>query len=571
MKVKNLLNSKFIILTFIVIVAAFLRLWQLGNVPPSPNWDEVSLGYNAYSILETGKDEYGKFLPLVLRSYDDYKPALYTYLTIPSVYFFGLNTFATRLPSALMGVVAVIAVYFLVNELFKNQKTKKFILYNFNFTFGEIVAVLTSFFLAISPWSVQFSRVAYEANSGVTLNIIMVFFFLKGLKNPKFLGLSAIFAGLGIYAYQSEKAFVPLLVAALVLIFRKQLFAIPRRYLSLSILVGLIVVLPMFFYIFTNKESLIRVTGTSMFNYKTEFLPKYTDWLQQDKEKGDYLGAVLENRRFVYAKRIISNYLVHFDPNFLFAGVGDIQRHHAPNSGLIYFFEIPLILAGIYFLVFGKFEKKTKIFIFSWILLVPIPASITIQVPQAIRTLNFLPTWQILSALGLISGYSLIKQYKVSSRKYLVYKPILYTLFLILASVNFVYYLGMYFVALNPEFGYQWQYGWKEAVADAQTLGKNYKAIRVTDDEPLDKSYMFFLFYLKYPPADYQNIGMNSSGKFDAHHYFDKYIFSKFTPDTVNNSKDTLFIGKPTEIPKDKVIKTIYNLDGTPAIVIGES
>src|SRR5258708_252135 len=69
----------------IIFIATLLRLWQLGNMPPSPDWDEVALGYNSYSILHTGKDEFGKLFPVVLRSFDDYKPALYAYLAIPTV------------------------------------------------------------------------------------------------------------------------------------------------------------------------------------------------------------------------------------------------------------------------------------------------------------------------------------------------------------------------------------------------------------------------------------------------------------------------------------------------------
>src|SRR3990167_8598168 len=95
------MNKKiFIFLTIIIGIASVLRLWQLGKVPSSPDWDEVALGYNAYSILQTGRDEYGKFLPIVLRSFDDYKPALYVYLAIPAIKLFGLNVFAVRLPSA---------------------------------------------------------------------------------------------------------------------------------------------------------------------------------------------------------------------------------------------------------------------------------------------------------------------------------------------------------------------------------------------------------------------------------------------------------------------------------------
>src|SRR5450759_4476480 len=91
----------------IIMLAAGLRLWQLGNVPPSPDWDEVALGYDAYSIIHTGRDEFANFLPVVLRSFDDYKPALYAYLTIPTILVFGLDVFAVRLPSAIFGVISV--------------------------------------------------------------------------------------------------------------------------------------------------------------------------------------------------------------------------------------------------------------------------------------------------------------------------------------------------------------------------------------------------------------------------------------------------------------------------------
>ncbi|MBI2009816.1 MAG: hypothetical protein HYS86_01425, partial [Candidatus Chisholmbacteria bacterium] len=50
-------------LVLIVFFAAILRLSLLGQNPPGLYWDEVSLGYNAYSILKTGRDEHNEFLP----------------------------------------------------------------------------------------------------------------------------------------------------------------------------------------------------------------------------------------------------------------------------------------------------------------------------------------------------------------------------------------------------------------------------------------------------------------------------------------------------------------------------
>ena len=114
-------NSKRLLIC-ILFLAAILRFYQLGDNPPSLDWDETAHGYNAYSILLTGKDEYGYRFPLSFRSFDDYKPPLYTYLVIPAVAIFDLNDFAVRLPSAILGVLAVAFTYLMVFESLRNKK-----------------------------------------------------------------------------------------------------------------------------------------------------------------------------------------------------------------------------------------------------------------------------------------------------------------------------------------------------------------------------------------------------------------------------------------------------------------
>lgn len=538
----------FSLLAGIVILAAILRLWQLGSVPPSPDWDEVALGYNAYSLIQTGKDEFGKFLPVVLRSFDDYKPALYAYLTIPTVFIFGLSTFAVRLPAAIFGIVLVITVFYLIREIFKDFKYK------------DHLSLLASFAIAISPWSIQFSRVGFESHVGTVLNCLSALFFLKAFKKPWVLSFSAIFAGLSIYTYQSEKVFTPLLLFALFLIYRKEFFELKKKYIISSILIGILVILPMFFYILGNRAALLRVTGTSIFSYQTELLKTNIEKLERDRQNNDTLGTILDNRRFVYAKTIISGYIVHFDPNWLFIR-GDIARHHAPNMGILYLFEFPLVLLGIYYLLFGNFNKKTKLLLFAWLLLAPVPASITTGVPHAVRTMNFIPSIQIISALGLLYAFLLINKLKL--------KKIIYVIFSLIFFFNFSYYLNQYFVQLNYFDSQQWQYGYEKAVDQVKLIEDDYKEIIVSDSQPMDKSYMFFLFYLKYPPSEYQKIGEKSSGSFTSHHYFGKYSFRNIDWEKDSLKKGVLIVANPDEIPEGVgTIKTIYSLDNTPAIKI---
>ena len=115
-------NINKIILLFIILLALFLRVYKLSKVPPSLYWDEASLGYNAYSILLTARDEYGKFLPLTnFAAFGDYKPPGYIYAAVPSIAIFGLNEFSVRFPSAFFGVLTVILVYLISRKFFQNE------------------------------------------------------------------------------------------------------------------------------------------------------------------------------------------------------------------------------------------------------------------------------------------------------------------------------------------------------------------------------------------------------------------------------------------------------------------
>src|SRR5689334_17239058 len=104
----------------LTLIAAILRFYRLTDTPPSLNWDETSHGYNAFSILKTGKDEWGFSLPLIFRAFGDYKLPVYIYLTVIPVWLFGLTPFAVRFISVLAGILAIPGIYLLASELFNN-------------------------------------------------------------------------------------------------------------------------------------------------------------------------------------------------------------------------------------------------------------------------------------------------------------------------------------------------------------------------------------------------------------------------------------------------------------------
>ncbi|MEM4230655.1 MAG: glycosyltransferase family 39 protein [Candidatus Pacearchaeota archaeon] len=568
-------KSILIILIGIVLLASFLRLWKLGKVPISPDWDEVALGYNAYSIMQTGHDEYGKFFPIVLRSFDDYKPAFYAYLVMPSIAIFGLNTFAVRLPSAIFGILAVIATYFLVKELFLLKFTSEESLRHTSEVFGwtpqRWAPLLTAFLLAISPWHIQFSRIAFESNVGLSFNIFSITFFLKGLKKPWFLAVSSFLMALNFYIYQSEKVFSPLLLFAMILIFRKDLFSVSKKYIFLSAIIGIFVAIPMVSYLAYNKNALGRAKGVSVFSETTKLIEDATKKLIVDREKNDLLGLMLDNRRIVFAKAVIAGYLSHFDLNWLFV-TGDISRHHAPNMGLLYLFELPFLFIGIYYLIFGNFDKKTKFLILAWFLIAPIPASVTSGVPHAVRTLNFLPTFQIFTAIGIIQVFYFVRTLYLKLKAYDLRKYLLilgFTSYVLLTLINFSYYLNQYFVQQNYFNAKDWQYGYDETIKEIRKIESNYDKIVVSNREPMDQSYMFFLFYLKYPPFSYQKENKNASGGFAENHSFGKYEFRPILwSNEVKNGK-ILYVGRPIDFPPNiDIINAVFYPNGEKAILL---
>ena len=217
-------------LIIILIFAALVRLIVLGQVPTGITADEVSQGYSAYSLLRTGKDEWGLNFPLTsFRAFADYRAPLQTYLILPSVALFGLTEFAVRLPSAIFGILAVLAVYLLTGELFGR---KKITILGVELGIAEVAAL----FMALSPWSIQFSRTALEANFASFLFPLGFFLFLRGLRgNRTLLVLSAFVLALDLYSYLAAKLFVPLFLLSYLVFNRRQIAqARPRRLLRRS-------------------------------------------------------------------------------------------------------------------------------------------------------------------------------------------------------------------------------------------------------------------------------------------------------------------------------------------------
>lgn len=535
-----------IIIGLIIFVAFILRFYQLGSNPPSINWDETSIGYNAYSILKTGSDEYGNRFPLSFRSFDDFKPPVYIYLTVPSVALFGLNEFAIRVPAALFGTLAVAIFYFLVREVLKNFSSGQ----------REQIALLSAFFMAVSPWHLQFSRAAYEGNIGLFFLISAIYAFFVGLRKSYFLLLSSILLILSIYSYHSFRLIVPIFLVVLLVIFWKELLS-KKKPAIISALIFVIFSLPVYSSLMLPSGVQARLSMVSIFS-ESDSLKDNMRQLQISRENNNIIGEVVYNRRAFYFREGLKGYFDHFTPNFLFVTGAGSFYHHAVNFGMMYLWDLPFLLAGLYLLI-RKIDKRILVML-SLLLLAPLPSSIATGSPHGVRAIAMVPTLLFALALGFYFVMIKIKAYKntIISR---------FLIFLIILAflINFIIYLNQYYVETPRLYGYFWQAGNKEAILKARELEKNYDEIIMS--YKYDQPYIYYLFYNKFDPKTYQKNWSSVNQEYERfYRKIGKYSFENININELSNrglNNKTLLIATPDEVSKDlEPIYIIYFPDG---------
>lgn len=503
----------------ILFLAIFLRFYKLGDVPASLDWDEVSLGYNAYSILLTGADEFGNSWPLSIRSFNDFKPPAYTYLDIVPTAIFGLNEFGTRFPAAFFGSLSVIGVYFLTKEFFKKS----------SFAYIDQLPLIAMFVFAISPWHLQFSRAAFEGGIAVFFVIWGMYFLLKWMSSRQTYSimLSALFLAGSFYAYHAARLIVPLLLLGIVVRYRS-FFIQNFKSLIIPFLLGVILTMPLII-VLTRGSASERFSSVSIFSPSTEILRPLA-YEMQDVEENRHTSWI-HNRRVEYIKEFIEGYTNHFKPVSMFIKGDVVERHHAPDMGLFYLIELPLIIIGILFLFKNSFNYK--FIFFFWAAIAPLPAAISTGTPHAIRSILFLPIAQIAIAVGIIGVFSYLKNNKNSIKFGIIVLAVSYL-------INLAYYLNQYYNHMDIEYAKNWQYGYRELVYKIQSLEDQYDQIIITT--AYDQPYIYFLYYKKYDPRIWVN-----NGEFNK--FFDKYQFRKINWSQDRKLKNTLLVGEPLEIP----------------------
>ncbi len=536
--------KKYIWLALIVVLAAVVRFVNLTSVPPALNSDEVAIGYNAYSILKTGKDEYGAHLPFTFRSFDDYKMPVYVYLVAGSMSILGDRDFAVRFPSALVGTVTVLLTFFLVKELFKKSHD------------SQLIGLVSAFLVSISPWHIHFSRSGYEANVAVGFIVLGMYLFLRGLERGWLLPLSSFFLSLSIWTYLTPRLFIPLLIVGFGVIYRKELWK-KKWWALLGIVIAICMLIPIL-RMTISEEGRMRASGVSAFANQEDLRKSVSRILIDQKNNMSFL-TLLDNRRITYGITFLRGYFAHFDPNFLFLDKS-IDKYRAPDMGLMYLFELPLLLMGIYMLVSAW--SKASAGLFWWIVVAPVAAAFTLQLPHPVRTLVFLPTFQILSAVGLVTLWNYVLN-RVQAGK----KNLFVGVGILIISMSVLYYMHQYFSFLPVESAADWYVGRSQMAQKIQEYRQSYDEVFVSNS--LDFPYIFYLYYGGIDPARYHELGGTVSGGFtEQNNTYENIHFRSISPSLRKPLVKSLFVGLPSEVFAESIIlDTVYYPDGSAALV----
>ncbi len=368
---RSLLQGRSLLL-FIILFAIILRFYDLGNTPEGIHADEEAWGYHDYSILKTGKDEYGKMFPVVLKSFGEYKGALYSYLTIPSIKVFGLTPFAVRLPSAIFSIFTIIILYFFTKRLLNNRK----------------VALITAFIFTISPWDIFLGRIAGEHDLALFFIILFSFSLLKLIDSfsKKWCIVAGLSGILAINAYTAVRLFLPIIALIFIIFsFRKKGEKIIAN--KTIIFLALLCLVFSMIYNFTDSASRFRLISIAS-NPSTDLVMK--EQIREDQFNPIMFTRFFHNKIINYSRSIFENFGEYFSLDFLFLHGGYPLRERVPDSGLLYIWQLPFLLLGIYFV----FKKKNMItfLLFSWWILLLIPAAVTFdEIPNVQRSLIVFP------------------------------------------------------------------------------------------------------------------------------------------------------------------------------------
>ncbi|OGK62026.1 hypothetical protein A2334_04105 [Candidatus Roizmanbacteria bacterium RIFOXYB2_FULL_38_10] len=496
------MNKKvLLILIGISFVSLFFSIFQKYPTPPCFNADEAAFGYNAYSLLNTGRDEYGTLLPLRLKSFGDYKMPLYSYLSIPFIAIFGLNEGGTRALNISLSFLFPFVVYLLSVELFKGKKV------------GLVAALLSSVSLGFHI----VSRHAHETYLAAFLTTLACYLLIKSLQKPSLMRFFffLITSLLLLFSYHPGRLYVLFFFGFIFL------YMLLQKQKNTLLLVLLFVVIGFF--------------GITDLVYKPErlknliFLNNAGFSLKIDELKTEGGIRYLYNPLFIGIKEIILDHLTYFSPQFLVVNGDENARFGYPGMSIMTPLEYLFVFIGLYYLF--KNKEKWRWFLLLLLFISPLSSSLAWSKGSLTRTVFLLVPLYISSSYGFVTFLS---QAKNKYRLLVIF--CIAVLFLFFQTLDWDFYLFHY--PKRKTVIHAWQCGYKELGTYIKENYSKYDHFYITKD--VGMPYIFMLFYLQIQPKEYQKQASLTPADeygFGQVEKFDKFIFEfKWPRDVEKNS-----------------------------------
>ncbi|NCS97880.1 MAG: hypothetical protein GW762_04800 [Candidatus Pacebacteria bacterium] len=449
----------------IFIFALVLRVFLLGDIPWGFQWDEASYAYNAYSIMLTGKDEWNISHPLFLKAFGDYKPALLSYAMIPFFKTFSVSEFSARLPVVLLASLGIVGFYF-----FLKKKS------------GVFAAIVGAVVLALSPWHMHYSRIAFDPMVSLSFMLMGLAFFgeVKSLKK-RLLGI--LFFTIAMYTYNSARVFIP------VLIILHEVFLYPKKELKKYLQSNGVVIV-------VAALSIAVILASTLTSSAGDRARKVFFWDAQvatsEVEQGIYRSVVtglpfirvFHNKGIYISNTFITQYMSHFSPEFLLKNNNQSPAFSFSHAGYMLSVFIPFLLLGL----FSKKRKGLWWFFFVWLIASPIPSSLSISAPNGNRALLMLPALSYFIVLGIEIVFELLQKVPTV----VLSGSIRVGIIGILIFANLVY-LRDYYLFFPEESEAYWHGFYSEAMVDLYAQKDDYNQIYISEGDT--QVYIFLAWY----------------------------------------------------------------------------
>ncbi len=499
-------NRKNLILLLLLVLLVVFRLIYLDSNPPGFFPDEASTGYDAWSLLEFGQDQHGRYWPLFFRSFADDISGTYRYMVVLSLLFSDLTVNAIRLPIAVCGISTVIILV-----LF------------FRTRIGFLPLVALSLIFTFSPWHILYCRTGQRIMLLPLGLVIFYWFFVKMLEKSSagtsFLG--GLCLGLTLYTYVAARLVVPALcIAVIICLLAKK--PLEKKMIGLFIVGVFLASIPMIHHaIFHFDEFSIR--------------------FRQVSGAASGIGSRLDG--------VLPYYLSHFTPDFLlFEGDANL-RHSQQHIGQLFIIQMLLVPCGLIYLLRRKIHL---FFITFWILISPLPAALSSDGnPHALRSVSMLLPLTILTGLGLQFIHDGLRGRLINR---LVWGLLLAFIFLEASRVSFDLFYRYPIYSAEA-----WQYGILEAVEQTEEIKHEYDLVWFTS-QALGADRLI-AFKLKINPGLFALSGLHST-KYRWHWRVPiEFVLNQFTDKT-----RVLFVVRENQLQDlPEIAPPILYPDGTTA------